>query len=93
MRQTQFDLIKKNFSDQIQPQMQTQIYARFAEAPINNAFLQQNAIYYADMTQYLALHESLGGNLKATYSFLKSLEESKTPEEDLSSKFAELSLP
>ncbi len=92
-RQLQFEKIRQAFLNELRPKMHTNLYDYFASAPINNASLQQSAIYYADMAQYLALHDSLGGDLRATYSFLKGLEKSKTPEEDLNSKFADLALP
>lgn len=89
-RQEMFEAIKVRFINEVLPIMKTKIYSYFAQAKINNAFLQQNSIYYGDMDQYYKLHLSLGGDLRTTFEFLKSLEKSKDPEKQLQSKFEEL---
>lgn len=90
-RQERFSAIRRAFAEETLPQMHTDMYRGFTEAKINNALLQQYLIYLDDMEQFHNLSESLG-SLRETYFFLKSLEKSKSPEEELNSKFEQLPL-
>ena len=82
-RQNRFDLIKKNFTEKLKPQLKTNSYDRFPQSKLNNARLGLYTTYMKDMDDFENLYKKLNGNLLEFILKVKELESSNDPQSDL----------
>lgn len=83
IREQKFQDIKKRFSKEIIPRLETDSYNYFKDIDINNARLLLYDLYVGDQTLFNKLVEVEGDNFQKLLKFLKKLEGTKKPEEAL----------
>lgn len=71
--------IQVRFSKNIQPQLKTSNYLRFAEIELNNARLSLYKTYMNDHSQFEALYEKVGRDMQEFLRQVQKLEDSKDP--------------
>ncbi len=83
LREEQFKLIKEDFKKEVLPRLQTEKYARFHEAELNNARIMGYKLYVNDLSDFAKLSIKLKYNFTDILNYCKSLEGSKDPERSL----------
>ncbi len=83
-RQSRLAEIQKRYKEKIQPKIKTKSFDYyFGEGKLNNAYLLSLATYMEDLADFEDLYRKKGKDLRATISYLKTLEDSKDPAETL----------
>lgn len=78
-RREWFQQIKANFIRDIKPQLKTKNYHNFLTIPLNNARLLLYRTYTEDLSDFEALWQKSGSDMKIFLQQAKSLEKSKDP--------------
>jgi len=83
MKTNRLKQIQVRFKNNLFLKMKTQRYEKFVEIKLNNARLLPYLTYLSDLSDFEKAHIKLGADFHKTLAFLKNLESSKKPSEDL----------
>jgi predicted aminopeptidase len=83
LRQAKFKAIQTEFTEKILPKMKTSSYKRFPEISLSNARLMYYRTYMQDLRDFEVLHDLVAGDWIKFIQCVKTLENSRKPEEDL----------
>lgn len=75
--------IQKKFERELEPLLKSKLFSKFSQRPLNNALLLQYGLYMGDHSSFEKLYLKNNSQFKPTLEKLKTLENSKNPEEDL----------
>ncbi len=82
-RQGQFELIQKQFTDNVAPRLKTKSYLRFSKAKLNNAILLYYQTYDYDLSDFAKLYSYFKQDFIEFIKYCRTLEKSSDPNQEL----------
>ena len=82
-RTQKFKALQEKFKTEIQPKMQTDLYARLPEVQLNNARLLLYKTYVSDLSLFQRLYEASNKDMTVFLNHCKDLEKHPQPEQGL----------
>jgi predicted aminopeptidase len=82
-RKQRLRLVQEHFLTELKPQLKSDLYSSFDKISLNNARLMLYKTYLSDLSDFENLYKLCQQNLGIFLAQCKSLEKSKTPEQDL----------
>lgn len=88
LKEAAFARFRTKFREEVQPALETNAYAGFAEAELNNAWVLVFARYHGERALFEALFEQVGGTVPALVAALEEIAEADDPREALRARVA-----
>jgi hypothetical protein len=83
-------LIKDHFVATVKPQLGPHSYSDFEKRELNNAYLLAYQTYEYNLDDFAKVYSHFGNDFKKSLEFLKTLKDSKAPDQDLKAFAAQL---
>lgn len=83
VRRARLKEVVKTFVKNIKPKLKTEMFKKFENVELNNAYLASLKTYVYDLSDFEQLLKKVNGDLKAFLQYCESLEKSRDPAQEL----------